>query len=216
MRACSVIIILARCPKVARRRRNRTPACLHAPWVEATSEHQPDSSPPLSRFALKAHQNPVSKIYIFFLADEGEANAHSFWWTCPRPNWITRTEFTLSWIPRTIEDGRLINSLQLNGLRVQSCSSLWERAAWSSPNTSQVSLDTCHVNTQSENRSWVPTVLTLPIAMNKKKRKSRKNFFLAQNKANKANKAKDANSASFADPEIFISGYFALLPNKAT
>ena len=31
--------------KASRRRRNRTPACLHAPWVEATSEHQPDSPP---------------------------------------------------------------------------------------------------------------------------------------------------------------------------
>ena len=31
--------------KKPRRRRNRTPACLHAPWVEATSEHQPDSPP---------------------------------------------------------------------------------------------------------------------------------------------------------------------------
>ena len=48
-----------------------------------------------------------------------------------------------------------------------------------------------------------------------KTQKSQK-LFLAQNKVNKANKAKDANSASFADPEIFISGYFALLPNKAT
>ena len=35
-----------------RRRRNRTPACLHAPWVEATSEHQPDSPPHAVRLQI--------------------------------------------------------------------------------------------------------------------------------------------------------------------
>ena len=38
--------------RIARRRRNRTPACLHAPWVEATSEHQPDSPPHAVRLQI--------------------------------------------------------------------------------------------------------------------------------------------------------------------
>ena len=47
------------------RRGNRTPACLHAPWVEVTSEHQPDS-PRLARVKANISCSLVNVVVIVF------------------------------------------------------------------------------------------------------------------------------------------------------
>ena len=60
----SLLLLLAvGCSMKARRRRNRTPACLHAPWVEATSEHQPDS-PPLPNQSMFVHRSHLALSYF--------------------------------------------------------------------------------------------------------------------------------------------------------